>query len=226
MSLLRVEQVTAGFPPVATQSLLQPSFHKLRGVANCARGGVTLRMITGDITAALGQALSQRIGEERYSLWFQSKTKVTVDQGALRIGVPNHFYQEWLEKTFGADLQVIADQLLGQRAPISFALDPELFRAARQREAQAELPVLQEAPFRAATVRERGEASTAPDPKRGREENRRDAGSTVAPAANASPRAKNRSRRFRRLDDFVIGPCNRVAHESRRYRDQSTQCHR
>jgi len=143
-------------------------------------------MITGDITAALGKALSLRIGEERYVLWFQSKTNLSCDEGTLRIGVPNHFYQDWLEKTFGKDIQAVADQFLGSGVVLDFSVDPELFRAARQREALSDVPPLAAVPERT--------------------NNRVD-----VPSAKDPVQAKARPRRFRRLDDFVIGPCNRVA---------------
>ncbi len=88
-------------------------------------------MITGDLTAALGSALCQRIGEDRYGLWFQNKTRLSVDAGVCAIGVPNYFYQEWLEKTFGADIQALPSKFLRKSVRIVFALDPELFREAR-----------------------------------------------------------------------------------------------
>jgi chromosomal replication initiator protein len=147
-------------------------------------------MITGDITEALGRALSQRIGQERFELWFQSKTKLSVDEGHLRVGVPNHFYQEWLEKTFGAELQAVARAILGEAVQITFALDPELFRAARQREAKTELPDVDDPPARPTARKPSGE---------------------VRP--RGAPRPASR-RRFRRLDHFVVGPCNRVAHSA------------
>jgi chromosomal replication initiator protein len=163
-------------------------------------------MSTADVTAALTQALSERIGEERYGLWFRDKTKLSVDEGRLRVGVPNHFYQEWLEKTFGAELQAVADRLLGQGQPVAFALDPELFRAARQREAQAEPAIVAVARVGPTTA---PAAPTAAAPTTGA------AAATAARNTGASPKehtAKTRPRRFRRLDDFVIGSCNRVAH--------------
>src|SRR5437868_9759668 len=95
--------------------------------------------MTGDIAASLSNALSRRIGEERYGLWFETKTKLSADEGKLRIGVPNHFYQEWLEKTFGADVHAVARQMLAPGAEIAFVVDPELFRAAREREGQSEV---------------------------------------------------------------------------------------
>ena len=54
-----------------------------------------------DIEAALGSAICQRIGEPRYQLWFQPNTKFTCRENGLVIGVPNHFYQDWLQTTFG-----------------------------------------------------------------------------------------------------------------------------
>ncbi len=142
-------------------------------------------MITGDMTAALGQALSQRIGADRYGLWFQNKTRLSFEQETLRIGVPNHFYQEWLEKTFGVEIKAAATEVLGQEVRLVFALDAELFRAARQKEA----PTAAEPPPTADKVAKPLAESLAKP--------------TAAP--------RSRSRRFRRLDDFIVGPCNRLA---------------
>jgi chromosomal replication initiator protein len=140
------------------------------------------------LTAALGQALSQRIGADRYALWFASKTKIAVEDGRLRIGVPNHFYQEWLEKTFAADIQAEADKLLGAGLRVRFHVDAELFRAARQQQVQTD-------PNPATPVAEPVSPETT-DPRR-------------VPQA---PVLKARPRRFKRLDDFVVGSCNRIAY--------------
>ena len=51
-----------------------------------------------EVVAALGEAISRRIGEPRYNLWFATNTNFTWDDDCLRVGVPNHFYQEWLKK--------------------------------------------------------------------------------------------------------------------------------
>src|SRR6266478_5543764 len=59
-----------------------------------------LRTTTDDVVAALGHALCQRIGAPRYDLWFRAKTKFRLDPAGLRVGVPNRFFQEWLQKTF------------------------------------------------------------------------------------------------------------------------------
>jgi chromosomal replication initiator protein len=124
--------------------------------------------------AALGQALTQRIGERSYDLWFHNKTKFTWQDETLAIGVPNHFYLEWLQKKFADALGAATAEVFGRALPVRFVIDPELFQATRR--AQEELA--------AAPPRE-----------------------TALPQA-----APKRARRWHRLEEFVVGACNRVAH--------------
>jgi chromosomal replication initiator protein len=146
------------------------------------------------VVAALEQAIAQRIGEPRYQLWFLNKTKFTWHNEHLIVGVPNHFYQEWLQKQYGEAVRGAASAVAGQQVTVKFAIDPELFQAARRDEAAG---------------RRAGPAAAAPQP----------AGSALPEGAPGSgdksrsmPRAQPRSRRWHHLDSFVVGSCNRVAH--------------
>ena len=96
-----------------------------------------LRTTSDDVVAALGHALCQRIGAPRYDLWFRAKTKFDLEPGRLRVGVPNRFFQDWLQKTFTDDLAAVAAELVGETPEVTFVIDPELFQAARQREETA-----------------------------------------------------------------------------------------
>lgn len=139
-----------------------------------------------DVVAALERAIAQRVGEPRYNLWFSRNTKFVWEPGRLTVGVPNLHFQEWLQKTFGSAVQAAAAEVFGGPMDVAFRIDPELFRAARQ---EQERVTAQGAPA--------GEAkSAAPAPPEKRE-------SAKAPA---------RKRRWRRLSEFVVGACNRVAH--------------
>jgi chromosomal replication initiator protein len=93
---------------------------------------------TYDVVAVLAQAISQRIGEPRYNLWFQGKTKFLCNEDQLTIGVPNLFLQDWLQKKFAADVRAAVDEVLGVHAALRFHIDPQLFQAdrAQQREVQ------------------------------------------------------------------------------------------
>ncbi|MSQ94356.1 MAG: AAA family ATPase [Gemmataceae bacterium] len=141
---------------------------------------------TIDIVAAVVHALSQRIGESRFSLWFAGKTIFVCTDDQLTVGVPNLFLQDWLQKTFGADVKSAAADVLGASAAVRFAIDPELFQAARERQTEAQ------------NKNPSAESAVAGIPH-----------STAA--ARQRPA---RQRRWRLLQDFVVGSCNRVAHAS------------
>src|SRR5437868_7833880 len=78
-----------------------------------------------EVVAALGPAICQRIGEPRYQLWFIHKTKFTWHDGQLLVGVPNHFYQEWLRKQFADVVRVAAAEVAGRAAEVKFVIDAE-----------------------------------------------------------------------------------------------------
>jgi len=152
-----------------------------------------------EVVAALGQAIAQRIGEPRYNLWFARNTKFTWIDERLVVGVPNHFYQDWLQNTFAEAVRSAAHEVLGRPMQVSFTIDPELFQAARQ--AQAEVEQGQ----KPAARRDRIDAVPVAKPH--------ECGHSEQPG-HAPLRPSKGTRRWRRLADFVVGPCNRVAHAS------------
>ena len=94
-----------------------------------------------DVVAALGDAIAQRIGAPRYNLWFAKNTKFTWTDDLLTVGVPNLFFQEWLEKSFAGEVKESAREILGQPMQVRFAIDAELFQTARKtQEATGEVP--------------------------------------------------------------------------------------
>src|ERR1051326_9363105 len=106
-----------------------------------ARGkGVHPLTTTYDAGAALAQMLRSRIGEPRFNLWFADKTRFTCHDHQLIVGVPNLFLQDWLQKTFAEDVRAVAQDFLGESATIRFVIDPQLFQASRQREAEEPSP--------------------------------------------------------------------------------------
>lgn len=96
-----------------------------------AEGHLTLH----DVGAIFGRVLVQKIGQERYDLWF-THTKLTWEADRLTIGVPNRFFQEWLEGKFRPALLEAASQALGRPAELAFAIDAELFKQTRAEQEQ------------------------------------------------------------------------------------------
>jgi chromosomal replication initiator protein len=154
-----------------------------------------------EVVAALGEAIARRIGEPRYNLWFAGKTTFTWDEQRLTVGVPNHFYQEWLHKTFADAVRAAAADVTGRNLQVRFTLDAELARAAR-----AEPPA---EPDKVTAAASQPAAPTAAEPAP-----RELPVPSAARVGGGLGGVKARARRWHLLKDFVAGTCNRVAYAS------------
>jgi chromosomal replication initiator protein len=158
-----------------------------------------------EVVAALQQAIAQRIGEQRYQLWFPDKTRFTWHDQHLTVGVPNHFYQEWLKKQFADVVRAAVGDVTGKKIDVRFVIDAQLFQAARREEAEHKI----------ADPKQTAECELRiPDSKRQPQ---------PLPSQPASPafipqskfrNPQSRIRRWRHLHEFVVGASNRVAHAS------------
>ena len=74
----------------------------------------------------IAEALAERIGSQKFRIWFQSCARFTLADGYLTIGVANPFMANWLESHFLRDIQAAAHTATGVHPKISFAIDPEL----------------------------------------------------------------------------------------------------
>ena len=137
-----------------------------------------------DIALAMNAALIARIGEPRFRTWFDQRTRFRAEGETLVVGVPNRHFQEWLERTFRTEVVAAAEMVLGREMQVRFVIEPELFQAARQEQQAVQAAPL---PTKAAKPVEQ----------------------PAEPKLSESPR---RTRRWRKMGEFVVGACNRVAH--------------
>lgn len=86
----------------------------------------------GSDTTAVTEALSKRIGAQKYRIWFENAARFTLADGFLRIGVANPFLATWLEGHFLKDIKAAAQSTMGSVPEITFVIDTEL-AADRQR---------------------------------------------------------------------------------------------
>jgi len=188
-----------GFPP---RRGLQLSCDQVitRSRSDYARG-VSLTVIDDREVTALGEAIARRIGEQRYKLWFEQRTKLTRNNDQVVVGVANHFCQEYLQSKFTEAVRGAAGEVFGKAMAIRFAIDPELFQAARRAEAQGE----------ASAARTGGQGPGVPRRHAVSKDMVEERG-VVGGARRRS--ASARERRWRHLSHFVVGSCNRVAHAS------------
>jgi chromosomal replication initiator protein len=178
-----------------------------------------------EIALALGEAIARRITPARFNLWFEGRSKFHCDGDQLTVGMPNRFLQEYVQKTYAEVVAAAAEEVLGRLVRVRFVIDPELFRAARQAEAAVEQLTFTETdqprqvgdqPHAQAGGSDYQSAGQVGNLPRGAD----DSSAVKAtppqkePDATLFPVRAPRGRRWRALDDFVVGPCNRVAHAS------------
>jgi chromosomal replication initiator protein len=169
-----------------------------------------------EIVAALGRALAGRIGEPRYRLWFEGRTRFRRADDGLTVGVPNRHLEEWLQERFAADLAAAAEDVFGGPVSVRFVIDPDLFQAARREQAEVSQARASQAP------RPEPQPASPPDEKKPSARAQAGAAGRGKVAARPAAQAKEeparggarRTRRWHRLADFVVGACNRVAFAS------------
>jgi chromosomal replication initiator protein len=77
--------------------------------------------------ARLANAIAQRVGQQRFHVWFNNSTKLDLRQDGLEIAVPNDFISEWIGKNFTRPIQEAAHEVLGCPLTVRFSVVPELF---------------------------------------------------------------------------------------------------
>jgi len=130
---------------------------------------------------AIRAKLRKEVGEIRYDLWLSHAVFRTVEDGVLEVGTPNIFYREWLKQHYAPSIAGAVKAVLGSTPRLCFAVDPEL--AKRFQEAQSA----------------EEEGAEAPRPPLRTPE-------ALAEAKRADLGLKPEFR----LDNFVVGACNRL----------------
>lgn len=77
--------------------------------------------------ARLANAIAQRVGQQRFHVWFNNSTRLDLKQDGLEIAVPNDFISEWIGSHFSQPIQEAAHEVLGCSLPVRFSVVPQLF---------------------------------------------------------------------------------------------------
>ena len=152
--------------------------------------------VGSDFEQRLAAGIAQRIEQERYDLWFRKHTKFVLHGQHVVVGVPNLFYQDFLQAQFGQVVRQAVAELLGNAATVQFVIDAELFRAARRRRAKSpnrRFQGIEQAPppleSKPQTPKRQHHFHTEPE---------------------QAPQNKKPARKWKTLSEFVVGACNRV----------------
>ncbi|MGQ9607420.1 MAG: DnaA N-terminal domain-containing protein, partial [Thermogutta sp.] len=77
-----------------------------------------------DIVSALRRAVADRVGRERFHLWFGESAQFLWDGVRVFVIVPNQFYLDWLRTRFRKHVDEGCAAVLGYSPPIDFRLKP------------------------------------------------------------------------------------------------------
>jgi chromosomal replication initiator protein len=153
------------------------------------------------------EAFRKRIGDDRFAVWFGESARIDVDPAApgdrvaVTVAVASGFTHEWLRRTFRADLEAAVRDVCGRKAGIAWqpAAPAAAPQAAPSSNAGRSAP---SPPTAGRAKRERSVPAAGSDGS-----HRRQAAAPAEPAA--APASLRRVPPG--LDEFVVGPSNRMA---------------
>ena len=120
-----------------------PSFQArcLENVEAIGRGEILMQGIITDEISAVNEALAEKIGPQKFRIWFKNSTKLTLTDGYIKVGVPNLFIASWIENHFTNEISQVVRQVTGKKLKVTFAIDPELagYQRRTQLDSQAQL---------------------------------------------------------------------------------------
>ena len=90
---------------------------------------------------AINEIIAEKIGQQRFRIWFKNSTRFAIADGYLKIGVPNFFIASWIETHFANHIAQAVQAVTGSARKVTFTIDPELSGHQRrtQLDSQAQL---------------------------------------------------------------------------------------
>lgn len=154
-------------------------------------------MTTGDteIVTALRAALADKVGQQRFDLWFGAGSRLSWDGRTLTIGAPTPFFLDWIRTSFRGEIEAACRAVLGSCPTLEFVVDA----APGEQQPDSTSPASQMNGHRkpAAPPGPALSVVSADEP---------------SPAADRAPHANGTTRRkFATLQSFVAGETNRLA---------------
>ncbi len=160
---------------------------------------VLARPEVGDLESSLRSAVAERLGSARFGVWFGEGVRLGVDGDALEVGVPNAFFREWIEGHFAGSLTEAAAEVTGRALRLTFRVDDEAKpRVGHVIDAPGEEPRRSKSGGMVPLLPQTAPQGPPPLPPSER--------------PRAQVQAAPEARPARRLDEFVTGPNNRLAH--------------
>lgn len=79
-----------------------------------------------DVVSTLRLAVAERVGQERFELWFGPGVQLVPQPGRVRVEVPNKFTLDWLRKHFRAHIEAAVSDVMTEDTAVEFQVNPKL----------------------------------------------------------------------------------------------------
>ena len=141
-----------------------------------------------DAISLVESRIAEKIGPQRFNVWFKNATRFTITEDYLRVSAPNHFVVEWIERHFTDVINEAAREVTGRDFVLSFAIDPKLAKELGKKQPDRQVEFVANNPERLARQHKRGSGPLH---------------------AGLSLKGK--------MEDFVVGESNRLAFVAARH---------
>ncbi len=121
-----------------------------------------------DAVSQIQTKLEQRLGPQRYKVWFKNSTQIIVADGLVKVSAPNAFICGWIERHFADDVAAIAQEVTGREMQVSITVEPKLLHALRKRQLDSQAEFIAKNPERVARETRRHGQALPPKKLRGR----------------------------------------------------------
>jgi len=145
-----------------------------------------------ELINSINKALAEKVGTQKFRIWFKNSTKLSLTGEYLKVGVPNPFIASWIENHFLNEISEAVRTVTGTEAKVTFTIDPEL--TGHQKRSQLD-----------------SQASAVTTLENGRHGVR----SGTTQRMGASSAGQNRRKKLKlSLDTFVVGSSNELAYNA------------
>jgi len=92
-------------------------------------------------TQQIYQTLREEIGTRKFNAWFKHGTRLTIEDGHIKLAVPNPFVANWIEGHYRGNIAQVAETHTGTKRPVVVTIDAALAGETRRTDldAQADL---------------------------------------------------------------------------------------
>ena len=76
-----------------------------------------------DAASLIQTLIAEKVGPQRYKVWFKNATQVTISDGHIKVSTPNAFICSWVERHFSETIADAAREVTGKEHQVSFVVE-------------------------------------------------------------------------------------------------------